>query len=116
MSDDDREVETFLRGFHPRAPGPLPLRRTRAPSAPSWLVAAAVVLAVGALVMTGSHSVERRPRAADADIPATLGALGASFRRGHLEATLDVVDRHALPDPRQAGGVLLIVGDVNRDR
>jgi hypothetical protein len=113
---DDTEMETFLRQFQPRAPGPL--RPARPPRTRLWLatatVAAALVLAPFWWLMTG----RRAPPAlivADHPLTPTRALLAAAMRVGNHEAVLDQLDAAVLPDPTREGGALRVLGDASRD-
>ena len=114
---EDPELESFLRQFRPRPPGPLVARPGRAsPGGRSLLAAAAaLVLAAGGAVV-GRLTERRPPRGTDVARSATVGGLGAAVRAGTYESALDEMAERVLPDPARPGGALAVLADVGRDR
>src|SRR5688500_12567051 len=101
MSDDDPELEAFLRQFRPRAPAPLEVRRPPGRWA-LWAAAAAASALIALWARDGRDSPAERPdqeqMATGPSVP-TAALLGRAWRNGDHDRLLDALDARALPDP-----------------
>ena len=96
------ELETLLRQFRPRRPGPLPdVEHGRGPRRLAWVVLSGVAAAVVMMVVWRPHT----PVPETARTAFTLGELNA-FDANALETVLVRTSRAILPDVERPGGAL----------